>query len=99
MVRPDISDLIIGNLKYENRVGSIIELAKDENKPGYFKFSNKYTYLNSDSCYWVKNEYNSSSGFAVVTDNTNEITKLYSEQKNTNCKVIPVIIAEKVNLN
>ena len=88
--------MIIGNLRYENRVDRIIELAK--NNFGYFEFSNKYTYLNSDTCYWLKNEYGIDSAFALKTNNDNSISKLYDELKDTQCKVIPVIEVEKVNL-
>ena len=99
LVRENFSDLIIGNLKYENRVDNIIEMAKNDS--GYFSFLNKFLYFNSDVCYWVNNEYNSENGtaFAVQTNNDLQITKLYEESKSTECKVIPVIIAEKVNLN
>ncbi len=97
LVRPSFSNLIIGNLKYENRVDNIIELAKSGS--GYFEFSNKFTYLNSNECYWVNNEFGLADSFAVKTDNEEEKTKLYAEAKDSNCKVIPVIIAEKINLN
>lgn len=96
LVRPSFSDLIIGNLKYQNRVDNIIELAKSGF--GYFQFSNKFIYLNSDVCYWVNNEYDANNAFAVLTNNLQGETKLYSELKTTKCKVIPVIVADKVNL-
>lgn len=96
LVRPSLSDLIIGDLKYGNRVDNVIEIAKSDS--GYFKFLNKFTYLNSETCYWVNNEYDLNNAFAVLTNDEKEETQLYAELKTTECKVIPVIIADKVNL-
>ena len=90
-----MSQYISGKIK--PKTATIIEMAKLD--AGYFEFLNKYIYLNSDSCYWVANEYDTASGFAVISNNEQSKTKLYAEQKQSNCKVIPVIIAEKINLN
>ena len=95
IIRNDVSDLIIGNLTYENR----IEVVKNKaiSSQGYFKFLNKYSYFVSNDCYWVNSEYDTNNGFAVASIDDNSM-KLYGETKTTSCKVIPVIIAEKTSL-
>lgn len=95
LVRPNISDLVIGNLTYEDRLDKVILSAT--NSRGYFKYLNKFTYFYSDDCYWLNNEYDKENSFAVSPLDENSM-KIYGESKTTNCKVIPVIIADKVNL-
>ena len=96
IVRPNASDLIIGNLKYENRADTVIR--KTIESKGYFKFLNKFSYFNSDDCYWLSSEYDTENGFAVSKIIEDSSLKIHSNLKTIECKVIPVIIAEKVNL-
>jgi len=95
LVRPNLSYSVLGNIKYENRITKVIESAITSK--GYFKFLNKFYYFYSDECYWLNNKYDENNSFAVSPLDEG-YTKIYSESKNTNCKVIPVIIADKVNL-
>lgn len=95
LVRPEISDLIIGNLTYDGRINSVILKATSSN--GYFKYLNKFSYFYSSDCIWLNSEYNTNNSFAVAPLDENSM-KIYGEVKTTNCKVIPVIIADKVNL-
>lgn len=141
LVRPNISDLVIGKLMYENSMNNLLTLAtgrytvqtddnldKIANKynttvkelidlnnltntelsigqiieipttgDGYFKYLNKFSYFYSTDCYWLNNEYDVQKSFAVAPLDDN-LMKIYGELKNTSCKVIPVIIADKVNL-
>jgi hypothetical protein len=96
LIRNNISDLIIGDLNYGNRVNTEISRAVSYN--GYYKFINeKYSYLSVTNCYWTSSEYNSISGFAVkAIDVIN--SKLYDEAKTTSCNVVPVILANKASL-
>lgn len=92
---PNLSDIVIGNIKYDNRLETVINDATSKN--GYFKFLNKFTYLYSDDCYWLKDydENGVERIFAVQPFDT-EMMKITSE-KTSKCKVIPVIIANKPN--
>ncbi len=96
LVRNNISDAIIGNVTYNNRLST--ELSRAISYHGYYKFINeKFNYLVSDTCYWTNSEYDLNNGFAVIKiDEVN--SRIYDEIKTTNCKVVPVIIADKVNL-
>jgi len=91
LVRPDVSDLVIGNLSYEGRLNKV--LLKALNGQGYFKFSNKFLYFQSDECYWLDNEYDKNIVFAVDALDQNSM-KISATDKN-NCKVMPVIIGNK----
>lgn len=96
LIRSGISNSIIGNLKYPNRIST--ELLKATSYNGYYNFLNsKFGYLSSANCYWTSNSYNDTHGFAVKkVDETN--TKVFGEEKTASCNVIPVIIAPKTNL-
>lgn len=95
LVRPGVSDLVIGSLKDENRIGKVVTNATTGD--GYFKFLNKFSYFYSDTCYWLSTKYNETSTFAVAPLDDSSL-KIYSESNDSSCKVIPVIIAEKTNL-
>ena len=95
LVSPNLSDLVIGNLSYENRIDKVI--LNSINKNGYFKYLNKFSYFYSTDCYWLNDEYNIENAFAVTKLDDNSM-KIYGEAKTSSCKIIPVIIAEKVNL-
>ena len=83
------------NIKYDNRLETVINNTISKN--GYFKFLNKFTYLYSNDCYWLKDydENGVERIFTVQPFNT-EMMKITSE-KTSKCKVIPVIIANKPN--
>lgn len=94
--RENISDLVIGNLNYQGRMTTEINRAINYN--GYFKFlSQNYPYFISSSCYWTNTEYDTNNSFAVKVNGELE-SKIYKELKETTCKVVPVIIANKSNL-
>lgn len=96
LIRDGISDLIIGNLNYENRMNT--EITRAITGSGYYKFlKEKYDFLYSDNCYWTNSEYNSTKAFAVTKINVDNL-KLYSEIKTTSCNIVPVIIVNKSNL-
>ncbi len=96
LIRENISDTIMGDLKYGNRITT--EITKAVNYNGYYKFMNdKFSYLPSVNCYWTNSEYNIDNGFAVKKIDENN-SKLYGESKSSSCKVVPVIIASKSSL-
>lgn len=92
LVRENISDLVIGNITYGERINEIIKLATDSN--GYFKFLDKFIYLKTDGCYWLNKEYNLNNAFAV-TKLDEDSYKVYGELKNSYCNIIPVIKGKK----
>jgi hypothetical protein len=93
LVRENISDSIIGNLSYDNRI--ITEKTKAITYNGYYKYLNEsFNYLSSSTCYWTNTEYDASNGFALKEIDTT-YSKLYNEPKTTSCKVVPVIIVNK----
>lgn len=95
LVRPNLSDLIIGDITYDYRIDNVIANATTNN--GYFKYLNKFSYFYSNDCYWLGNEYNVENAFAVAKFD-DDYMKIYPELKTSNCMIIPVIIAEKINL-
>lgn len=98
LVRPEISDLVIGNLAYEGRMNKV--LLKAINSGGLFKFLNKYSYFTTTDCYWVsafykdENETDKETTFVATTYDESS-TQIYETLKTENCKVVPVIIANK----
>ena len=92
---PNLSDIVIGNIKYDNRLDTVINNTISKN--GYFKFLNKFTYLYSNDCYWLKDyDENGVERIFTVQPFDAEMMKITSE-KTSKCKVIPVIIANKPN--
>lgn len=99
LVRPGISDLVIGNLTYEGRMDKILLKATSSN--GLFKFLNKYSYFSSTDCYWLydvnndKDNDKTNDKFFVVEPYDEGSMKIYESNKTESCKVVPVIIANK----
>ena len=96
LVRENLSDTVIGNLNYEGR--KEIELNKAIAGNGYYKFLNeKFPFLVSSKCYWINSQYNEENAFALTK--IDEIhSKIYNENKQTECEIVPVIIASKAIL-
>ena len=93
LIRDGMSDSIIGTLKTESRVQN--KLSNINQLNGYYIFS-LFDYLSSSNCYWTNTNYNEEKAMAVITES--EITKLYGESKTTECKIIPVVIASKTDI-
>ena len=95
IVRPNVSDLVIGNLVYEGRLSKVI--SKVTPNKGYFKFLNKYSYFYSDSCYWIKDNDDENSLFVVqpLDQNSMQINPIGLMNELGTCKIIPVIIGNK----
>lgn len=91
---PNISNSIIGNISSMNGLNNNLNKVKNSN--GYYIFSNEFSYLISNDCYWLNTEYNSNQAFAIKT--YADASKMYGETKTTNCKIIPVIVASKSEL-
>ena len=96
LIRNELSDAIIGNLNYGNRINEVKNLAINYN--GYYRFKNlKFDYLISDSCYLTNSEYALDTAF-MIEKIDEEHSTLYGESKITSCNLIPLIIANKSNL-
>ena len=104
-VREKLSDSLIGYVNYGERIDDIINKTKKYN--GYYSFLNdKYNYLVTNRCYWIDNEYDywineeyyNTKAFAI-TKTDESISKIYGEDKSSECSVIPVIIAPKPKEN
>lgn len=96
LVRPNVSDFIIGNVSYQDRLDKVV-LSATSNQ-GYFKFLNKYSYFYSDNCYWLNSEYDINNSFAVQVFDQNSM-KISGINKLETCKFVPVIIGNKPNFN
>lgn len=84
-----ISDRVIGKIIDNNRANNIINNIISNN--GYIEYSS-FTYLQSVKCIWTNTEYNSNLAFAL------DRTELYGENKNTECRMIPVLTVQKNKL-
>lgn len=104
LVRENLSDKVIGNLKFDNGIESRLdkELNKITDSNQKYKFLNyrflneKFPFLVSSKCYWINTEYDSENVFALTKiDDT--YSKIYKESKakEDGCEVVPVIIASK----
>lgn len=94
--RNNISDLIIGNLRYQNRLNT--ELLKATNYNGYYEYlTTEFNFITSNSCYWTTTSYNTDKAFAFMREDSIH-GKIYGEDKTTNCGIIPIIVARKSNI-
>ena len=93
----DISPQIIGNLVYNNRIRT--EVTKGINLNGYYTYMNgRFNYLAHNGCYWTSSMYDTDNAFAF--GKLNELkSEIYPKLKSEECKVVPVIVAPKNNLN
>lgn len=94
LVRENISDRIIGNLSYQNSLTT--EFNNLIENGGYYKFLNeKFSYITSNTCYWVNNEIDSIKSFVVEEINQNE-SKLYENTMiDKKCNIVPIIQISK----
>ena len=97
MVRDNLSNTIIGNVSYGSRLTVLNEKLVEYD--GYYQFENsRFDFLMSTTCYWIGDEYDASKGYAVrKIDGDNSM--VFGNDKQTSCKVIPVIEVSKSNLN
>lgn len=96
IIRENLSDKIIGYLNYENRVNSIIDVTVPYS--GHYSFKNtSYPYLVTNKCYWLNKEYDETKSFSL-TKIDEDTSKIYGEEKNNICSVVPAILVPKTNL-
>ena len=96
LIRPNISNEIVGYLDYGDRLTTHIN--KTISYKGYYKFLNeKFPYFTTTKCYWLSTEYDESHQFALKKIDE-EYSKIYNEEKNTSCSVIPVAEVSKSSL-
>ena len=90
---PEYSNKIIGNLNYVGRVESSINHTVDNG--GIYRFTTfDYMYLSTDKCIWLDTEYKDNQQFALnKLDAT--YSKIYNENKDTTCNLIPVFKVTK----
>ena len=94
--RNNISDAVIGNLKYPNRINT--ELLKTINYNGYYEYLiSEFNFITSNSCYWTTTPYNNDKAFAFKKEDASHGI-IYGEEKNTNCGIMPIIVARKSNI-
>lgn len=98
LVRKDLSDTIIGNLKYPDRLTTELnKIINDESeyKFMHFKFTNnRFPYLASNTCYWINSKFDETSTFSY--DKLDEYTsKIFNQVNDSECKIIPVIKINK----
>lgn len=96
IVRNELSDTIIGNLTYHDRLDTVLEKTINEN--GYYKFmNNKFNYLTSNTCYWLNTKYSEITSFQYekIDENTSKISQ---KDNNQECLIIPIIKIKKETL-
>lgn len=99
---PTLSDRILGYMSYGTR--ATIEINKAISSNGFYQYkiskndeddeTIRFPYLSADTCVWTNTNYNEEKGFGIQNDQNNK-GRLYGIPKNEQCKVIPVIIANK----
>lgn len=97
LVRPNISNEVVGYLDYGDRLNA--HISKTISYQGYYKFLNeKFPYFVSSKCYWLSTSYDDTHQFALQKmDDT--YSKLYNEVKSTSCSIVPVVEVSKSKLN
>ncbi|MDD2504885.1 MAG: hypothetical protein PHF21_01265 [Bacilli bacterium] len=96
LIRDGLSDAVIGNLKYPNRIST--EINKIINTNGYYSFINsRFAYLSSADCYWTMSEYGNDKAFSLIK-NSDLDSKIYGNMKSNTCKIIPIVTINKSNL-
>ena len=94
IVTPNISDAILGTVKYGTRAETMLTKVGSTN--GYISYDNKFKLFNTIQCVWTSTKYNNEKGYAYSLDDNK--SKLYGESNNTTCNIIPVIVAPKSNI-
>lgn len=101
LVRPNLSNKIIGTINTEDRMKDIMLLATSSK--GYFRFKNEmFPYFSSAKCYWLddyygKDEENNDMNFALVKVDE-MFAKVYPLKKTTECNIVPVVKISKNKL-
>ena len=96
VIGDNVSNRIIGDVKYGTRATQVRNWAVSKN--GLFRFNNDvYPYLVTNKCYWTNTEYDNDRGFAL-TKIDEEYSKVFGQAKTSSCSVVPVIVADKSNL-
>ena len=92
----NISPQILGYLGYGTRINT--EISRLVSFNGYTFLNSKFSYLDHSGCYWTNTVYDTDNGFAF--GRLNELKgEIYGNSKTNECKVVPVIIAPKTNLD
>jgi len=93
---PNTSKRILGNINYGIRTTTILNnISQLHGKITFNK--DVFNYLSSETCIWTSTPYNDTLAYALKLENGNTI-KLYGEDRNALCKVVPVIIKNKQDI-
>ena len=96
MVNDTISNQLVGYVDYGERLKELLNSTIKYN--GYFRYKNDlFTYLSSSNCYWLSDKYNANNQFAFVKVD-NMFSKIYPEDINNTCRVVPIIEVSKAKL-
>ena len=96
IIRPNLSNIPIGYLNYENRLAN--QMTNVISYSGSYRFTNShYPYFSSTKCYWLSNTYNETKHFALKKIDDN-YSKIYGEEKTTECSIVPVLEVSKKTL-
>ncbi len=93
ITRDTYSNIVIGNLDYNNRVDTLITetIAYGGN---YQYLNSKYSGLVPNECVWTITDYDSTNTYAFnIGDST--VSTIESTPNTTSCKVIPVVMVNK----
>lgn len=101
LVRPNLSNKIIGTINNEDRMADIKLLATSYQ--GYFRFKNEvFPYFSSAKCYWLdeyygKDEDKNDMHYALVKVD-DLFAKVYPLKSTTECDMVPVVKISKSKL-
>lgn len=96
IISTKVSNRILGHVSYSNRATTKLFEISSKNNTINFNI-NMFEYLNSNDCYWTKTSYNNELGYAIKNKD-NQTIKMYGENKNTTCKIKPVITVNKADV-
>ena len=91
--RDDFKDTLVSEI-ITKRIEETLKMVKLESSVLEKRFSD----LSSTRCYWIDSQYGTDKAFALekVNDTT---SRIYGNDINNSCSIIPVIIVSKSNLN
>lgn len=106
LIREKLSDSIIGNLSFPDRISTeLLKATTPRNIGGinyygsYIFKSSTFDYLVSNKCYWTNTTFNNAASTAFAFKKYNENNGIiYGESNSTLCSVIPVLKVHKANI-
>lgn len=94
IVRNNLSDMILGNLKKSDRYGKLLTIL-NETPDFYYKYLNEsYPYLSSGTCIWINDNYSEGTTYAFKNVD-NLMSKVYKESTTNECLAVPLIVVSQ----